>query len=282
MDKWNLIIDVAECHNCHNCVLSAKDELVGNEFPGYSAPHAAHGPGVIRIERSIRGQGHHLDASYLPRLCNHCDDGPCLKAGADGSVKKREDGIVVIDPVKAKGRRDLVDSCPYGAIVWNDEQQLPQSWFFDAHLLDAGWKAPRCATVCPTQAITAVKVSDDEMAARALAEGLQPLRPQLKTRPRVHYRNLQRFERSFIAGSVTASVGGRIECVAQAQVELRLSGAVLAATESDAFGDFRFDGYEAPSGPYEVRVKHADLGRAERTVVLESGSAVIGDLLLQP
>lgn len=281
MHKWNLIIDVAECHNCHNCVLSAKDEFVGNDFPGYTAPHPAQGPAVVRIERRIRGQGHHLDASYLPRLCNHCDDGPCLKAGADGSVRKREDGIVIFDPVKARGRRDLVDSCPYGAIVWNEEQQLPQTWFFDAHLLDAGWTAPRCVSACPTQAITAVKTSDEQMAARAAAEGLQTLMPELNTRARVHYRHLHRFERAFIAGSVTARIGARIECVADAQVQLLLGGQLIADAVSDAFGDFRFDALRAPSGPYEVRVRHADFGHAQSTVSLDADSAVLGDLLLR-
>ena len=37
MKKWNLIIDVALCEGCHNCSLAAKDEHVGNDFPGYSA-----------------------------------------------------------------------------------------------------------------------------------------------------------------------------------------------------------------------------------------------------
>ena len=49
-------------------------------------------------------------------MCNHCDDAPCVRAGG-GAIRKRDDGIVVIDPVAARGRRDLIDSCPYGAIV---------------------------------------------------------------------------------------------------------------------------------------------------------------------
>ncbi len=32
MKKWNLIIDVALCENCNNCVLSTKDEQVGNDW----------------------------------------------------------------------------------------------------------------------------------------------------------------------------------------------------------------------------------------------------------
>ncbi|MFO1466404.1 MAG: hypothetical protein U1F35_08200 [Steroidobacteraceae bacterium] len=30
--KWNLVIDVAACHNCRNCFIAAKDEHVGNDI----------------------------------------------------------------------------------------------------------------------------------------------------------------------------------------------------------------------------------------------------------
>ena len=36
MYKWNMIIDVAECTNCNLCTLSAMDEYVGNDWPGYT------------------------------------------------------------------------------------------------------------------------------------------------------------------------------------------------------------------------------------------------------
>ena len=133
MNKWNMIVDVARCENCHNCTLSCKDEHEDNNFPGYAAPAPRHGDAWIKITRRVRGEGHLTDAAYLPTMCNHCDDAPCLKADAGrGAVKKRADGIVIIEPEKAKGRRDLVDSCPYGAISWNEEFEVPQIWIFDA------------------------------------------------------------------------------------------------------------------------------------------------------
>jgi len=278
MDKWNLIIDVALCENCNNCVLAAKDELVGNSFPGYSAPHAAQGTGAIRIDRTTRGTTPMVDAAYVPRMCNHCDNAPCLKAGVDGAVRKRADGIVIIDPVKAKGRRDLVESCPYGAMIWNEEQQLPQTWFFDAHLLDTGYPAPRCVGVCPTQAIEAVKASDATMALRAQNEGLRTLQPELGTKPRVHYRNLHRADRCFIGGSVTAQISSLVECVADAEIELRTGSQSLSHTRSDAFGDFRFDGLDAGSGLYQIRIRHTKFGNAERVVNLQETSIVLGDI----
>ena len=213
---WNLVIDVPLCENCNNCVLASKDELVGNTFPGYTAPHSPHGPGVVRIRRKVRGQAPMVDAAYIPVLCNHCDDAPCIRAAGSDVIHKRDDGIVIIDPIHAKGRRDLVDACPYGAIVWNEAEQLPQNWFFDAHLLDSGWPEPRIASVCPTRAIEAVKVSDNEMADRVTREGLRTLNPEWNTRARVYYRHLERFDSCFIGGGVSTAIDGKIECVSEA------------------------------------------------------------------
>ena len=61
------------------------------------------------------------------------DSNPSAKNGA---VSKREDGIVIIDPVKARGQQEIVDACPYGAISWNEEKQLPSSfsrWWIEAN-----------------------------------------------------------------------------------------------------------------------------------------------------
>jgi len=278
--RWNLIIDVAECHNCSNCVLSARDEFSDNHFANYTAPHPRTGPTVIQIERKVRGNGHHTDVAYRPNLCQHCDDGPCLKAGVDGAVKKRADGIVLFDPEKARGRRDLVDVCPYGAVVWNEEQQLPQTWFFDAHLLDEGWKEPRAVTACPTRAMQAVRCTDEDMKVRAKAQGLRALRPELGTQPRVHYRNLGRFDRHFVAGTVVASVQGCMDCVQGAEVSLVKDGQFIQKCETTAFGDFRFDGLEAGSGVLMVQVSHPQWGSCVQKVDLTNTSVVLGDLLL--
>lgn len=281
MNKWNMIIDVAKCENCHNCTLALKDEHVDNDFPGYAAPQPRHGHDWIKINRKVRGSGHLVDAAYLPTMCNHCDDAPCVKAGAaDGSVRKRDDGIVIIDPEKAKGRRDLVDSCPYNAIWWNEEQNLPQIWIFDAHLLDKGWAQPRAAQSCPTSALKAVKVTDAEMQAKAQADGLEVLKPELGTRPRVYYSNLHRFEKCFIGGSVVAQTGGVIDCVEGATVTLSRNGTPIATQSTDIFGDFKFDALAPASGSYQVRVSHAELGVAQADVALEDISINLGTLSL--
>ena len=51
MNKWNLIIDIAKCHDCNNCFLACKDEYVDNDFPPYSFAQPRHGHRWIDILR---------------------------------------------------------------------------------------------------------------------------------------------------------------------------------------------------------------------------------------
>jgi Fe-S-cluster-containing dehydrogenase component len=255
MQKWNLIVDVAKCTNCNLCTLANQDEHVGNEFPGYSAPMPRHGHRWIDIRSKERGSGPVLDVAYLPVMCQHCDDAPCMKAAKDGAITKRADGIVHIDPVKAKGQKAIADACPYGAVRWNEELQIPQHWFFDAHLLDRGWKEPRCAQVCATGALKAVKVTDEEMAAIKAREGLRELQPELATKPRVHYKNLHRYTHEFVGGTVVKTVNGVTDCVANAKIKLERAGSVVGEAVTDAFGEFKIDRLEPDSGRCRVVIE---------------------------
>jgi Fe-S-cluster-containing dehydrogenase component len=279
MKKWNLIVDVAECHNCHNCFVTCKDEYVDNNFPGYSAPQPLHGHKWINILAKERGQYPRVEAAYLPTMCNHCDNAPCIAAGK-GAVTKRDDGIVIIDPQLAVGRKDLVEACPYGAIWWNEELRLPQTWTFDAHLLDRGWKEPRCVQSCPTGALKSIKVSDQEMAAIIQAEQLKPLAPEKNTKPRVYYKNLYLYDRLFIAGSIVAERAGVLDCVDQAQIELMKDGAVKASTQSDIFGEYKIDALDENSGPYELRISHREFKTKSITTELANESVVLAPIYL--
>jgi Fe-S-cluster-containing dehydrogenase component len=272
MKKWNLIVDVAKCTNCNCCTLANQDEHVGNEFAGYSAPMPKHGSRWIDIRTRERGSGPVMDVAYLPVLCQHCDDAPCIKAAKNGAVTKRADGIVHIDPVKAKGQKAIADACPYGAVRWNEELQLPQHWFFDAHLIDRGWKEPRCAQVCATGALKAVKVTDEEMTALKSREGLRELQPKSATKPRVHYKNLDRYTHEFVAGTVIKTVNGVTDCVADARIRLERSGTVVGGAVTDAYGEFKIDGLEPDSGRYGVVIEVA--GRVAKRLDVELGKSV--------
>lgn len=279
MSKWNMIIDVAECTNCQLCTLSAMDEYVDNDWPGYTAAMPRHGHRWIDILQKERGQVPVIDIAYVPTMCNHCDDAPCIKAAGDGVITKRKDGIVLIDPDKAKGRRDLVDACPYGHIWWNEEREVPQAWPFDAHLIDQGWNQTRGHQACPTGAMRAVKLEDAEMARMAEVEGLEVMKPELGTKPRVYYRNLWRYSTAFIAGSISTETDGLVDCVEDAAVSLMKDGNKVAEVKSDNYGDFKFDRLEENSGSYTIDI--GTEGGPRLSVAAELGASInLGEIRL--
>ena len=255
MKKWNLIVDVAKCHDCNNCFLSCKDEYVDNDWKPFSLGQPWHGHRWMNIMRKERGQYPMVDVAYLPLPCVHCDDAPCMKAAKGGAIYKRDDGIVIIDPEKAKGQKDLVKSCPYGAIWWNADKAAPQKCTFCVHLLEEGWKEPRCVQACPTGALEAVYAEDAEMQKRVKDEGLEAYMPKLKTKPRVYYKNLYRYTHCFIGGSV--ALQDKNECAEGARVTLSNgSGKAIQETVANNYGDFKFDGLEENSGSYELEVSY--------------------------
>ncbi len=137
---------------------------------------------------------------------------------------------------------------------------------------------PRNVSVCPTRAIEAVRSTDEAMALRVRDENLRVLQPELKTKPRIYYRNLHRADSCFIGGSLTVQVAGQTECAAGAEVQLWRDGKSMVTVRSDAFGDFRFDNLPAGASRYQVRAVHPRLGQAECEAVLGADSLVLPTL----
>jgi len=275
--KWNLIVDVARCDNCRLCFLAVKDEYVGNDFPGVSAAQPERGANWLDIERKERGAYPLLEARFMPVMCNHCDAAPCIEAARDGAVQKRPDGIVIIDPERSKGQKQIVDACPYGAICWNEEKQIPQAWPFDAHLLDRGWTKIRGEQSCPMDVYRTLQVEDEDMQRIRDEEGLEVLRPELETRPRVYYKNLHLMTKCFVGGTLVMDVGGVEECAANVEVVLKQDGREIGRATTDTFGEFKIDRLEPDSGGYQLEAR-SPLGHLSAQFELGQGSRYLGVL----
>jgi Fe-S-cluster-containing dehydrogenase component len=127
MARYGMAIDLDRCIGCYNCQVACKDEHVGNDFTPIAKPQPTFGHfwmGFKEQERVLSSS--RIRVYYYPHMCNHCDDAPCIKAAKNGGAYKRDDGIVILDPEKAAGQKELVAACPYGAIFWNEELNTPQ------------------------------------------------------------------------------------------------------------------------------------------------------------
>ena len=252
MARLSFLIDVTRCNGCHNCFLACRDEHYDNDYPGYSAAQPLHGQFWMQVNEIERGTYPRPKLDYVAIPCQHCEDAPCMDVAQDGAVYRRGDGIVVIDPVKAKGQRQIVQACPYRVVFWNAELELPQKCTMCAHRLDAGDKQPRCSESCPTGAMVFGDLDDpqSEIAQRVAALETEALHPEHGCSPLVRYHGIPR---RFVAGEVVLDDAADA-CAAGVKVVLEGEG-VRAETVSDAFGQFDFEGL-GPKASYRISVEH--------------------------
>ncbi len=180
-------IDISKCNGCYNCQIACKDEHVGSDWTPYARPQPDTGQFWIKVNESIRGSIPKVIMTYTLSICQHCDDAPCIPACPEHAITKREDGIVIIDPEKCKGKRLCIQSCPYNAIFFNWDLNIAEKCTLCAHLLDRGWKEPRCVEACPTGALT----FGDEKDLKPLIKVAEVIKPEFNTRPSLLFRATQ-------------------------------------------------------------------------------------------
>jgi Fe-S-cluster-containing dehydrogenase component len=277
MARLSLLIDVTKCTGCYNCFLACRDEYYGNDYSPYSAAQPLDGQFWMQIKEIERGRYPKPKLDYVPVPCLHCETAPCAEAAADAAVYRREDGIVLIDPEKAKGQQAIVNACPYRVIFWNAELQLPQKCTMCAHRLDEGATEPRCVEACPTGALVFGDLDDpgSDIAKLSAALKTEVYHPEYGTAPTVKYVGIPK---RFIAGEVVRS-DMRGECAEGVLVTLEGGGFTLR-TRSDGYGDFDFEGLERNTA-YRLRIEHGGYNPVSIEVFTHT-DVNVGEVLLEP
>lgn len=229
MGKNRFLIDVDKCTGCMLCVIVCKDEHVGSAYSPWTQPQPDTGQFWINVHALERGQLPRVRVSYLPVLCQHCENAPCIKVCADGAIATRSDGLVWIDGGKCTGCKLCQEACPYDVIYMNRELEIAQKCTGCAHRVDEG-DLPRCVEVCPHDAIVFGDVENGKTP--------EIFHPEYQTEPRVHWQGLPK---PWIAGTVIDAVSDEvISGVSITSLDLFEHGSVTAL--SDEFGDFWITG----------------------------------------
>jgi Fe-S-cluster-containing dehydrogenase component len=165
MKKPGIAINSARCMACYACFMACKDEHCGWDT-ALTKSQPELGQYWMNIVEWERGDNERrVKTATVPTPCSHCDNPACVAAAKDGAAYKRPDGIVIIDPDKAVGQKQIVDACPVHAVFWNEELQLPQKCTMCAELLDdpdyPGFE-PRCVEACPNQALVFGDLADPD------------------------------------------------------------------------------------------------------------------------
>jgi Fe-S-cluster-containing dehydrogenase component len=276
MKHYGMVIDVDRCVGCYNCFLACRDEHFGHDRRPVAAAQPA-GQKWIDVRTEELGTYPKVRVSHIPVPCLHCANTPCMNPDTADAIYARPDGIVLVDPAKAVGRRDIVDACPYGAIYWNEFENIAQKCTFCAHLLDTGWREPRCVEVCPTQAIVFGDLNDKTSAVSGLAAGsmVEDLHPHCGANPSVRYIGLPK---GFVAGEIVLA-DWPDEPAAGVNVTLHKGSDVLQMT-SDNYGDFIFDGL-SDNAEYRLRIARPGY-RPHEIAVNTASDRDLGTIVLEP
>ncbi|MDA8193979.1 MAG: 4Fe-4S dicluster domain-containing protein [Thermaerobacter sp.] len=188
-----MVIDLRKCVGCQSCVVACKSE---NNVPlgvyrtwvdVYQTGETVPDPnGDIVVNGSRYRQEVRL--MNVPKLCNHCDNPPCVNICPVMATYKREDGIVLVDPDLCIGCGTCVNACPYDARFLNPVSHTADKCTFCVERVDEGL-LPACVTTCVGRARVFGNANDpNSEVALLLAQYPHVVRhPDFGTDPQVFY-----------------------------------------------------------------------------------------------
>ncbi|RCX32165.1 4Fe-4S dicluster domain-containing protein [Thioalbus denitrificans] len=195
MTRYAMVIDLNTCVGCNACMAACAME---NQTPVWKDRWRTY------VHDKEIGTAEEVHRRFFPRLCNHCDNPPCLTVCPTGATYQLDNGIVLVDDELCMGCRACAMACPYDAryeVTFADiergrdfygslERERPSmdKCTFCAHRVEQGLE-PACVQTCVGSARMFGDLHDPEdPVARLVASGVaRPLLSHLGTRPNVYY-----------------------------------------------------------------------------------------------
>ena len=108
MPRYAMVIDLQRCTGCAACSISCKNE---NNVPD----------GIYWSNKITETSGTfpNVRYHYMPTLCNHCKNAPCVRGCPTKAMHKQANGITMHDPKKCIGCKYCEFNCPYGVVYFN-------------------------------------------------------------------------------------------------------------------------------------------------------------------
>jgi Fe-S-cluster-containing hydrogenase component 2 len=129
-----ILIDPEKCLACASCMMECARVAVNAEDI-YQA---------VRRTPQSRLSVQTTNGFSFPIMCRQCRVNPCIEVCSTGAIRKREDGVVVIDDAKCIGCKSCFYACPIGAIY------LDKNFVTKCELcIDT----PPCVAACKTGAL---------------------------------------------------------------------------------------------------------------------------------
>jgi Fe-S-cluster-containing dehydrogenase component len=154
------------------------DELIGSQGPSWIKIH--HVMGSSDGERTDQ-------IIYVPLMCHHCKNAPCVKGCPTKATYYDEKGIVCFDEKKCIGCKYCVEVCPYQIRSFDPQKKVGSKCQLCLPRLEEG-KKPRCVETCPAGARSFQWISEEGIENLGQFEKSFNLLTEFGTNPSVSYR----------------------------------------------------------------------------------------------
>lgn len=185
--RYTIVLDLDKCMGCHSCTIACKthnDTSLEIDWPRVETL----GDPKAKVGQDIpAGQYPNLSLSWLPVLCQHCANAPCVAECPTTALKQREDGIVTFDKELCIGCHVCSWVCPYDIPKFGEDGTIEKCNLCVSRI-DEG-KEPFCVTACVYGARVFGDLNDPESPASKLLarkRGRQLL-PEYGTDPTIRY-----------------------------------------------------------------------------------------------
>lgn len=194
-------IDINKCIGCGRCVEACKKEnnvpLEGAHFRTWVERYVIDDKGETYVDSPNGGMNGFpqleensevLRTFFVPKLCNHCENPPCVQVCPVGATYISPDGVVLVDEKYCVGCRYCIQACPYGARYLHPVKKVAEKCTFCYHRITKGL-LPACVEVCPTQARIFGDLKKTSSPLRRFFHfmSISVLKPWMNTNPKVYY-----------------------------------------------------------------------------------------------
>ncbi len=203
---WGMGIDINKCIGCGRCAAACKEENDVPQAPFFFRTwverYRIFHDGEVRVDspngavdgfekQNIEKGKVTIRSFFVPKICNHCDNPPCVQVCPVGATFKTPDGVILVDKDYCIGCRYCVQACPYGARFINPISKTADKCTFCYHRVVQGL-VPACVEMCPTQArvFGEIKKKASPLVRFMRHHKIGVLKPALNTEPKVYYANL--------------------------------------------------------------------------------------------
>jgi Fe-S-cluster-containing dehydrogenase component len=215
--RWVFLVDTYKCVGCGFCVRACKIEneveydanvtrtwveryvITKDGHINIDSPKGARdGFPTAKIDQNHEGLAEIRNediakAFFVPKLCNQCDNPPCVQVCPVGATYQTEDGVVLVDRKWCIGCGYCIMGCPYGVRFFHPEYHVAEKCNFCYHRISKGMQTA-CVDACAFGArrIGNLKDPNDPVTKIIMTERVSVLKEEYGTKPQVFYLGLSK------------------------------------------------------------------------------------------